>query len=252
LAPRIGAVQALDLAALSQASWQGQQARAEQLVSFGDLADGGHGRADVARSAAAELDHIRSIVVCLHAEFSGVLPALRLQWAENLSEFDAAPSLRNLASLPRWSEIGFEQRRSMQGYVDWLFAQAASTQPQAIALFNDLVRMCLLLASHAPVDRILSGRLARPVPPIVLGTHIPLLALDPARLRIGMQAVVYRGEQVVARALVEDIGNEEASARVVETLSASVQLDTDVRIHFESSAAVSLAGASQRRSLFGR
>jgi hypothetical protein len=39
---------------------------------------------------------------------------------------------------------------------------------------------------------------------------------------------------------------------VVETASATVQLDTDVRIHFDSSAAVSLAGASQRRSLFGR
>jgi hypothetical protein len=252
LAPRIAAVQALDWALLSNSTWQNQQVQAQQVVSFADLADGGHGRADVSRHAATELENIRAIVVCLHAEFSAVLPALRLQWAQTLSEFDAAPNLRNLASLVRWSEIGFEDRQQMQAYVDWLFGQIEPGIPQAVALVNDLVRMCLLLASHAPVDRIITGRLARPAPAVVPGTRIPLLALDLSKLRIGMQAVAYRGEQVIARALVEDIGNGEASARVVETLGERVELGADIRVHFEDSAALSLKSASAARSLFGR
>jgi len=252
LAPRIAAVQSLDLAALSSLSWQGQRAQAEQVVSFADLADGGHGRADVARRAAAELDNIRSIAVCLHAEFSGVLPALRLQWAGILSEFDAAPNLRNLGSLPRWSEIGFEDRRQMQAYVDWLFGQIEPGKPEAVGLVNDVVRMCLLLASHAPVDRIITGRLARPVPAVVAGTRIPLVAVDASKLRIGMQAVAYRGEEVIARALIEDIGSAEISARVIQTAAVQVELGTDVRVHFDESAMVSLQAASASRSLFGR
>lgn len=252
LAPRITAMQALDLAALSGLTWQGQRVQAEQVVSFADLADGGHGRADVARSAADELENIRSIAVCLHAEFSAVLPVLRLQWAETLSEFDAAPNLRNLASLPRWSEIAFEDRRQMQSYVDWLFSQIEPGKPDALALVNDVVRMCLLLASHAPVDRIITGRLARPMPAVAVGTRIPLLAIDASKLRVGMQAVAYRGEQVVARALVEDIGHAEISARVVQTMAVQVDLGTDVRIHFDDGAMLSMKTASAKRTLFGR
>lgn len=252
LSPRIAAMQTLDLAALAGLTWQGQRVQAEQVVSFADLADGGHGRADVARAAATELENIRSIVVCLHAEFSAVLPALRLQWAETLSEFDAAPNLRNLASLPRWQEIAFEDRKQMQAYVDWLFGQVEPGKPDAVGLVNDVVRMCLLLASHAPVDRIITGRLARPMPAVVVGTRIPLLAIDLSKLRVGMQAVAYRGEQVVARAQVEDIGNTEISARVVQTMAVQVELGTDVRIHFDDGAMLSMKAASAKRTLFGR
>jgi hypothetical protein len=252
LAPRLSAMQALDLSALAASSWQAQRVQAEQLVSFADLADGGHGRADVARAAAAELENIRRIVACLHAEFSGVVPILRLQWAETLSEFDTAPNLRNLASLARWNEIAFADRRQMQAYVDFLFSQIEPGIAEAVALVNDVVRMCLLLASHAPVDRIVSGRLARPVPGVVPGTRIPLLVTDFSRLRIGMEAVAWRGEQVVARALVEDIASSEVSARVTHTLSQSVELTADVRVQFTEAGMSSLQAASQARSLFGR
>lgn len=252
LAPRILAMQTLDLSVLTTATWQQQRVQAEQVVSFADLADGGHGRADVARAAATELENIRGIVACLHAEFSAVLPALRLQWAETLSEFDAAPNLRNLASLPRWSEIGFIDRTQMQAYVDFLFSQIEPGIPAAVALVNDVVRMCLLLASHAPVDRIIIGRLARPMPAVVPGTRIPLLVADLSRLRVGMQAVAYRGEQVIARALVEDIGRGEVSAQVIHTVSARVELGDDVRVHFDDGAMLSLQAASAARSLFGR
>lgn len=252
LAPRLDAIRALDIASIASITWQGLRVQAEQVVSFADLAEGGHGRPDVARAAAVELENIRSIVACLHAEFSAVPAVLRLEWAETLSEFDAAPNLRNLANLPRWSEIGSIDRRQMQAYVDWLFGQIEPNQPQAVALVNDVVRMCLLLASHAPVDRIVSGRLARPVTGVSPGIRIPLTVLEPAKLRVGMQALMYRGESVVARAVVEDVGHLEVSAHVIHTAAAKVDLGDDVRVHFDNAAMVSVSAMSAKRTLFGR
>jgi hypothetical protein len=252
LAPRWAALQALDLTVLASATWKTVQVQAQQVLSFGDLADGTHGRSDVAQAAANELHGIRSIVACLHAEFSGIPPALRLAWAETLSEFDEAPSLRNLASLQRWSEIDSIDRRQMQAYVDWLFGQIEPNQPQAVALVNDVVRMCLLLASHAPVDRIVTGRLARPVTGVSPGIRIPLRVLDAAPVRVGMQAVLYRGDAVVARAVVEDLAALEVSAHVIHTATAKVDLGDDVRVHFDDAAMLSLKPASAKRTLFGR
>ena len=250
LAPRLAAVAALDTASLSRLTWQGLRVQAVAVVSFGDLADGGHGRADVVRAAAAEMDHLRSITTCLHAEFSAVPPALRLLWADLLSEFDAAPDLRNLAGLPRWAELAFIDRRQMQDYVDWLFSQIEPGQPQAVALVNDVVRMCLLLASHAPVDRIVSGRMARPVSGVSTGLRIPLAVADTAALRVGMQALMYRNDVLVARALVEDLGALEVSARVIHTQADRVELGNDIRVHFDNAAMVSLQTRGAQRTLF--
>lgn len=252
MAPRLAAVQSINLAQLGLATWQGVRSQVLPVVSFADLAEGGHGRADVARAAATELENLRSVVTCLHASFSGVPPALRLLWADTLSEFDAAPDLHNLAGLARWAELGFADRRQMQGYVDWLFAQIEPGQPQAVALVNDVVRMALLLASHAPIDRLVTGRMARPIVGVSPGIRIPLTALDPSVLRIGMQAVMLRNDVVVARAVVEDLGAQEVSARVVHTVSERVDLGGDVRVQFDHSALISLQASSARRTLFGR
>ncbi|MEY4754884.1 MAG: hypothetical protein RJA44_2559, partial [Pseudomonadota bacterium] len=157
------------------------------------------------------------------------------------------------AVLPRWAEIDVIDRKQMQAYVDWLFGQIEPGQPPAVALINDVVRMCLLLASHAPVDRIISGRLARPVAGVTPGVHIPFTVLDPSRLRVGMQAVLYRGDTVVARAVVADLGQHEVSARVIHTTgTAKLDLADDVRVHFDANASLSLDGLSAGRSLFGR
>ena len=252
LAPRLLAVQAVDLARLASASWQGIAQQVEAVVSFADLAEGGHGRADVARAAAVELDQIRSIVTCLHAEFCAVPPALRLLWADTLSEFDDAPKLRNLASLPRFAELAFADRRQLQAYVDWLFDQIEPGQSAAVALVNDVVRMCLLLASHAPIDRIVSGRLARPVAGVSVGIRLPLAVADVTKLRVGMQALLYRNDRLVARAVVEDLGHGEVSARVVHTPTERVDLGDDVRVHFDHAPLVSLQAAAARRTLFKR
>jgi len=234
----------LDPGLLASATWQGVRGEAAKVVSLGDLIDGDHGQARVARDAAALFDGFGRICACLHAGFSMVPPSIRLDWAETLSQFDQAPALRNLASLPRWSEIAYADRRRMQGLADWLFDQVEPRQAQAQSLANDLVRMCLLLASHAPVGRIIAGRLPRPTL-VKPGLRIPLVALEPSRLRIGMQALLYRGDQVVATARVEDLGAGEASARVLQASGGGIELDTGVRVQFAEAASVSLAAVKQ-------
>ena len=240
--PRSRSLQ-LDVARLAQLSWKGVRAEAARVVSLGDLIDGEHGQASVARNAAAFFERFGRVAGCLHAGFSEVLPSIRLDWAEILSEFDQAPNLRNLSSLPRWPEIGYEERRRLQGLVDWLFDQLDPKEPEARGLVDDVVRMCVLLASHAPVGRIVAGRLPRPVTARP-GVRIPLLPLDAGRLRVGMHALVYRANAIVARAVVEDVGTAEASARVTYTAQASVELDQDVRVQFAQASAISIASSA--------
>jgi hypothetical protein len=236
----------IDLTRVRDLTWTGARDQAERVVSLGDLIDGDHGRGDVARRAAEAFEQVSRITACLHAELSLVLPSIRLDWAETLSQFDEALNLRTLASLPRWAEIPFVDRRQMQAYADWLFSRIDPAETRAESLVSDVIRMCLLLASHAPVGRIVAGRLARPVTARP-GVRIPLTVFDPAKLRVGMQALVYRGTSVVARALVEDIGTAEVAARVLHTSAAQVELDGEARVQFADAAAVALAPARARR-----
>lgn len=233
----------LDIARLGTLTWQGVRAEAARIVSLGDLIDGDHGNGRVARNAASFFERFGRITGCLHSGFSGVLPSIRLDWAETLSQFDDTVNLRNLSSLPRWPEIEYADRRRLQGLVDWMFDQLDPRETRAHAMVSDVVRMTLLLASHAPVGRIIAGRLPRPVTARP-GLRIPLIAFDPSHLRVGMQALMYRADAIVARAVVEDLGQGEASGRVTYTASASVELDEAVRVQFAPAASVSFASSA--------
>jgi hypothetical protein len=50
----------------------------------------------------------------------------------------------------------------------------------------------------------------------------------------------------MARATVEDVGQGEVSARLVHTSSVQIDLDTDVRVHFDQ--AKVLSGTSARKA----
>ncbi|MEJ8850978.1 hypothetical protein [Variovorax rhizosphaerae] len=244
LAARVSAVNSIDLVRAASLSWQALHAQAVEVVSLGDVIDGDHGRSIVSQRAANLYGSITQICACLHAEFCGVSASIRLDWAELMSQYDAAPSLRNGANLPRWSEIDSTDRRQMQAYIDWLFAQVDPAKDDAQSLVSDLVRMCLLLASHAPVGRIVAGRMPRPVVGVRPGVRIPLVALDAGdKLRVGMQAMLYRGSSLVARAAIEDVGSGEVSARVLSTVGAQVDLGLDVRVQFAAGEVVSAKAA---------
>jgi hypothetical protein len=243
--------QQINLQQLAGLSWHKLHLEAVQVVSLGDLIDGEHGRGKVARRAADFFDQFSDICACLHAAFSEVPAVLRLDWAETLSQFDQAPNLRNLGNLARFDEIGYADRRRLQALADWLFDQIETREPRALALVNDMVRMCLLLASHAPIGRIVTGRLPRPVR-AKPGVYIPLQAIEPKRLRVGMEAMVYRDNALVARARVEDIGQAEASARVTYTSETEIELDERVRVQFTEASSVSYqVGMQSWRSFAG-
>ena len=148
-----------------------------------------------------------------------------------MSQFDQSPRLRNLAGLPRFGELDYALRRALQAFADWLFGQVKSSEADAEALINDVLRMCLLLASHAPVDRIIAGHLPAPVT-AKPGLRFPIRVPETLKPRIGMQALVYRLDRVVARARVDDLDGSEVSATVLQVEGSSVELAAQTRVHF--------------------
>lgn len=220
----------VNLAQVSQQSWKRSVDFITDKLSPGDLIDGRHGRSDLAQQTARELDNIARVAACLYEQFGEVLPAIRLDWAERISQYDAPVNLRNLASLPRWNEIEYLDRREMQGMVDWLFQRIDTRKPEAANIVNDLVRVCILLASHAPVSQIIAGHVPKPAV-VKPGSRITLAA-DISKLRVGMHVFMYSGANVTARGVVEDLGDGGVAARVIETEAETVQLEANARVQF--------------------
>lgn len=210
-------------------TWDDHRRDAEEHGTVGDLIDGSHGKPAVARAAAAMLEQIESVATCLHAEFAAVAPATRLRWVERYSQFDQPSPLRQLAVLPGYAALARDARRRFQAFVDWLFQRVNETDAGAFALINDLVRLCLLLASHAPVNQIITGHLPRPTP-VRPGILIPLRPINPPQVRVGMEFHVWHDAVLVARGIVEDLREGEVSARVIHTQRET--LDASMRVQF--------------------
>ncbi|HEX5745271.1 MAG TPA: hypothetical protein VFZ09_03445 [Archangium sp.] len=229
IARQRGAFIRFEPAVLYTQTWLELQQSAHAQLSLGDLIDMAHGRSDVARNTATELEHISKVATGLYQRFGEVLPVIRLEWAEQLSQYDAPVDLHDLSRLPRWDELEVTERREMQTLVDWLFQRVVTTEPEAMSLMNDLVRICLLLASHAPVDELLSGHVSKPSVARVGGTLE--LAVDPARVRIGMHVLIRSGEQTV-QAVVEDLSSSVVKARVLSASSTTVHLPEKTSARF--------------------
>lgn len=204
----------LDLSIFAAQSWQLARDRAREVISFGDLVDGQHGRGDVSQAAAKEFATLMHVATCLYTALSVVRPVIRLEWAERISQFDEAVDLHNLSGLPRWGEIPYLDRREMQTFVDWLFSRVEPKQPEARSLINDLVRICILLASHAPVNEIVAGQVAH-LTEVTEGGSVKL-AVDLTRVRVGMHVLMYQGNSVVARGVIEDLTSGHAAARILQ------------------------------------
>jgi hypothetical protein len=207
---------------------------------------------EVTLAAAGLLDDIGNVAQALYEMFSEVPPANRLRWAEMFSELDPRVPLRQLTVLPDYGNeaigVDFIQWRQMQKLVDWLFLQV-DADDDAVAAINDLVRVCLLLSAHAPVKRIISARIKRPVPAII-DTRFEL-ELDPKVARIGMQVLVHAPQTntVVARALVEDIGAGGGFARITQVMTATATtIDASHRVMLQSGPALSSGSAARADS----
>lgn len=216
-------VRTLDVSQVERLSWSALRAQALEVVTFADFAHIGHLRPDVLRRATAAVDGITRVATCLYRRFAEVRADIRLAWAQEVSVFDEATGLRDLLILPRFHEIEAGERAAMQALVDWLFSQIAAL-PRPRAMMNNLVRVCLLLASHAPVRALLRGKIGRTT--VSVGHVIQIRAVDVAKARIGMNVLVNApaGRTAAARAVVEDVCDEYVTARVFATSAPNVDL----------------------------
>ncbi|HZN95703.1 MAG TPA: hypothetical protein VFB81_23480, partial [Myxococcales bacterium] len=211
----------LDVESLHTRGWAELQSLAHHHVTFGDLAAGGHGRHDVSQYAAQEVEKISKVATHLHVLFGQMSPRIRLDWAELISEYDAPFDLRHLSALPRWNELESTERRHLQELVDWLFGQMNLSVAEARSIVNDVVRTAILLASHAPVDEIVSGHLPKPHPAKVGG--LLEVHVDPSRVRVGMHVLLSSAGHTV-QAVVEDLAGGSARARVFSASQEVVSL----------------------------
>jgi hypothetical protein len=185
----------------------------------------------VSAAAAAELEQIGQVATCLHAEFAAVPASTRLAWIERFSQFDRPAALRDLTVLPQYARLDRQTRRRLQEFADWLFGRVDPAERDAANLVNDLVRLCLLLASHAPVNRIIAGHVPAPTP-VRPGIQIPIRPLNPELVRVGMEFHVWHGPKLVASGQVEDLVAGAVSARVSQVDAATTTLDPSMRVQF--------------------
>lgn len=223
------AIAQVNLAALHSLSLLQAQVQIRETASLADLIGGRHRQPSLTKMAADEMEAIGQVAGCLHAAFAEVAPAVRLGWAEILSEFDRPAPLESLAGLPDWAEVPMELRRTLDGLVDWLFARIDRDIPEAWSAVNELVRIALLMASHAPVDRIVPARLVAPVPARI-GIRLQL-AVEASRIRKGMTALIRdRDNRLISRAVVEDLVDGHASAILTQNFLSVASLTADMRI----------------------
>jgi hypothetical protein len=202
--------------------------------------------------ASGELDDIARVSACLHRSLGQVPPAVRLTWALQLSSFDVAPSLRQLSVLPQFGDhslgLDYSDWRGMQDMVDWLFSRIDASSNQALRLIEDLVRVIILLASHAPVRALIPARLSYPVRPL-LGTLIQLNVDALAAVRVGMQVALGQG---VAQAVVQDVAPGRVVARVIQAVDTVPTLQADAVVHLSPSTTGAALSAFSSMALAAR
>ncbi len=205
----------IDLSLFEGFGWEETRTKTQEVISLADVIDGSHGRMGASKIAVEELEGIENMAICLYQQFATVLPAIRLLWAERLSQFDTPINLRNLYSLPRWNELVFQQRHTLQSLVDHLFLRVDTAYDDAHEMINELVRICMLLASHAPVNQLISGIVEEAVS-VKPGSEISITA-DVSRAHIGMHIAVMANQQMVASGRVQDIVAGQLKATILQT-----------------------------------
>lgn len=199
-------------------SWLALQLELLPVATLNDLVLTSHGRQEVSDRLARHLNDINRVVACLFEHLRQVPPFVRLQWVELLSEIQGSVAMRQLSRLPDWETIDPSDQRDLQRFVDWLYQQLASEIPEARSFMDDLVRVTILLASHAPVHQTLAAPPVN-VRPVVAGGVLEL-SLDAERTRVGMQVLLYETEgpvPAVAQGVVEDLSDGVARVRVALT-----------------------------------
>ncbi len=219
----------LPLDLLAPLGWKALRDRALAELSIEDLAGAGKAGAALARAGLAELDRIGSVAAGFLEVLREVPAAIRLGWAETLSVHDEAPDLGDISVAPRWTEIALPERRELEHLHRWLFGRVDLANPEARAAMSEIVRVCLLLASHAPVSALVEGRPERN--DTVAAGEVFQVAVGRGTPSIGM-AVAFGAAAAPARGVIEDIVGERVLVRVTGAPAGPVALTPQTELRF--------------------
>ena len=201
----------LDLKAFDAASWADKQRRALADLSLNDLIESGS-QPKVSKRAAAEIEDIERVAHAMLQLVRQIPAAIRLLWVQRLSAYDDAPSLSRLNRLPAWNRIDFATASRLERLNAWLFSRMENGLREAEALMTDLVRVVILIASHAPVAEIIAARIAAEQA-VSTGAAVDLV-IRRGVPRIGMQVAFSATHSVQARGIVRDLYGTKAKVEI--------------------------------------
>jgi hypothetical protein len=211
-------------------TWIDLRKRAPRLITLEHLQSGRHGYPAAKKKAGEMLDGIQKVAACVYRQAREVPAVIRLRWAETISQFDAPVRLDDPSWLPRWTEVPRERREHLAVLIRWLHQRVAKNEQDAKNWMSDLVRVAILTASHAPVNRIIEADVLEPKRPFGKGSFIPV-KLDPRTARIGAEVMLLDELRVVvAKGRVDDVTG--SGARVEVTYTREVQV-TAVKVQME-------------------
>lgn len=222
---------------LTGASWAALRQAALEELSIEDLEQGGKAGRDAARKGARMLRQIGAVANCFLAGLRKVPAELRLTWADQLSEHDQAVDLTDTGAIPAWSAVPLAERRELEVMHAWLFGRIDKGKEQARALMSTLVRVCLLMASHAPVSSIVEGAVVE-TRNVGAGESFEV-DVGLGRPQIGMIATIGSGT-VLNRGIIEDIVGTRVRVRVTDVAGPRIALSANAPIAFSAPVSVRL------------
>lgn len=239
---------ALQPVQLAQQSWSSQLDIVGSVSAVADLLNTESVHAEVVNATSRIMQQIASVATCLYMRMDLTLPVDRLEWTEYLRGAGRTLQLRSLAVLPGWNSQAYLDRQQMQMLVDWLFQQIDTTNGAAVAFMSDVVRVAILLASHAPVNDVIAGAVAVRTKPVV-GGIIPL-TLPSQRVAHGMYVQLFSAGILAAQAVVSDLDNARVQATITDVYKPDTFLETTDVAHFtaQSPNAVALRAFTQAGS----
>lgn len=229
-------------------SWSRLQALVQDTATVGDVLNAPYGDPRWSQPLAKELDDISRVAACLLERFKAVSPLVRLAWVREVSEEDeVVPRLDDLSVLPDWEAVDRIARRDLQSLIDWLFGRFDPAHDDGLAYVSDLVRVALLLSSHAPVQQVLDAVVLAPQP--VSSGGIVRLQIEPDRVRIGMHVELFADAArkiVVGAGVIDDLAEGVVAVKLVSTTDSGVVRPTHALVSDPTTGPkVKLAGGQQ-------
>ena len=218
--------------ALSTQSWSAQVGTLTNIMGIGDLTASEAVHTEIANSTARIVAQVGSVATCVYTRANVALPVDRLAWAEFLSGSGLTVGLQSLAVLPNWNAQPYTDRQQMQLLVDWLFSQIDSSNAAAAAFMSDVVRVSILLASHAPVNDVIAGAVLIRNQAVV-GSRISL-TLPSTRIAAGMYVQLFSKGNLAAQAVVSDLDSTSVTATITKVTQPGGYLEANDVAHFTS------------------